>query len=82
MSSVMKTRARKAAYCGGENKNRVRDGGGAKVDGPMLERTSLSIQGRPLQVATQPKSPKSTMAAPVPVSTYGPLEGLLEISSM
>lgn len=52
------------------------------VDQLLLKRTSFSIQGRPLQVAKQPKSPKSMMATPVPVRTYGPLEGLLEISSM
>lgn len=44
--------------------------------------TSLSIQGRPLQVAKQPNSPNRTMAAPVPASTYGALEGPPEISSM
>lgn len=44
--------------------------------------TIFNIQGRPLQVAKQPNSPNRTMATPVPVRTYGALEGLLDISSM
>lgn len=40
---------------------------------------SFSIHGLPRHVAKQPKSPKITMMAPVPMRTYGALVPMSEV---